>query len=107
MSYTKLRLSKGYITIIDKQLPKELRWILKVSWYAHKSRCNIYARNRKYGFLHRILKQTPKEFQTDHINGDTLDNRLDNLRNVTPKMNVQAHYERINNETIDYGNGQC
>ena len=44
--------------------------------------------------LHRIIwaihyGEDPGEFEVDHINGDSLDNRIDNLRRVTHGQNMQ------------------
>lgn len=38
--------------------------------------------------LHRILLNTPAGLVSDHINNDTLDNRLANLRAVTNRQNA-------------------
>lgn len=35
-------------------------------------RCNV--------FMHRVIAQTPEGMDTDHINGNKLDNRVENLR---------------------------
>jgi hypothetical protein len=41
--------------------------------------------------MHRVINDTPKGMETDHINRSTLDNRRLNLRSVT---NTQNHYNR-------------
>ena len=38
-------------------------------------------------YLHRMIAKTPDHLHTDHINGDKLDNRKKNLRNVTASQN--------------------
>ena len=38
--------------------------------------------------MHRLLLNTPPGFDTDHINGDGLDNRRPNLRPVTRSQNL-------------------
>lgn len=53
-----------------------------------------YRRSTKYGLLHRLIweyhnGQIPKNMQIDHINGDKLDNRIENLQLVTQKYNNQ------------------
>lgn len=39
--------------------------------------------------MHAVIAGTPKEMDTDHINGDGLDNRCENLRVVTHRENTQ------------------
>ena len=48
-------------------------------------------RFRKAGYqtLHSLLMKPPNGFVVDHINGDTLDNRRNNLRVCTNKQNVR------------------
>lgn len=38
--------------------------------------------------LHRLIMDTPKGLETDHKNGDGLDNRRDNLRIATHRQNA-------------------
>lgn len=99
-----LKLTQDYTTQVDDDLPEELRWVLDVKWYAHYSRTGVYARNRKHGFLHRVLMKTPRHLQVDHVNGDPLDNRLENLRNVMQKTNIRHMYqlkEQLSDEPLD------
>ena len=53
-------------------------------------RCMVYG---KYWLIHRIiytllLDEIPDGLQIDHINGDRLDNRVENLRAVTAQENM-------------------
>lgn len=40
-------------------------------------------------YLHRVINKTPKGMLTDHINGDRLDNRRENLRTVNNRTNSE------------------
>jgi len=44
--------------------------------------------NGKTKYLHRIIMNTPYSFETDHINGNVLDNRKSNLRICTHQQNL-------------------
>lgn len=52
-----------------------------------------YASNAKLGRMHRVLMQAPKGLMVDHANGDTLDNRRENLRLCSNSQN-QANRQR-------------
>jgi len=99
--YQVIKLGKTHHTIVDRDLPSDLLWILDVSWYAHKSRNGIYARSRKYGMLHRIIAGAPpyrngRSLQVDHDNGDHLDNRDRNLNKCYQKKNVTKMWRAKN-----------
>lgn len=42
----------------------------------------------KYQYLHRMILGDKKGLEIDHINGDKLDNRRENLRHVTHQQNI-------------------
>ena len=70
--------------------PKWLPLLKKFHWYAKKSRGLYYACSKvtnygKVSFIrmHRAVMNTPRGMISHHINGNTLDNRKDNLLNVT------------------------
>lgn len=75
-------------------LPRLLAF--SVRWWSHKKSSGIYVeadiRHRKVA-LHRWILDAPDELVVDHINHDTLDNRLENLRLLTAAQNVQSRIE--------------
>lgn len=49
--------------------------------------------------MHRIVNKTPDGLHTDHINGNTLDNRRENLRTVTSQQNSMNSKRPENNSS--------
>jgi hypothetical protein len=47
--------------------------------------------------MHRVIAGTPEDYQTDHINGDGLDNRRSNLRDATHNQNQHNSRTPVNN----------
>lgn len=89
---------KEYKIIIDKkdyELCKNYYWTLRANkhdLYA-QSITHINGRtNRTH--LHRLIMSTPSGLVTDHINGDTLDNRRENLRVVTQSENCLNRHRK-------------
>lgn len=69
--------------------------IKNFKWGYHKG----YISNKKLGLLHRFLLHAPKGKYVDHINGDTKDNRISNLRICTNKENIRNRSVSKNNTT--------
>ena len=111
----------------------DYEWLNKTTWYLDKDGYAVSSKRiglRKEGkqikyFMHRLILNPPKNYQSDHINGVKLDNRRNNLRAATPSQNqhnsrlrkdntsgykgIVKHYERwqavicINKKDISLG----
>jgi hypothetical protein len=83
-----IELSQGKTALVDDDLFDELN---KHKWHyaLGYARRNVRLENgkRKIVFMHRVIADTQEGYETDHINGDTLDNRRYNLRNCTKSQN--------------------
>lgn len=49
--------------------------------------------------MHRLINQTPIGLETDHINGNRLDNRKTNLRTVTRQQNTMNRGPKPNTKS--------
>jgi hypothetical protein len=64
----------------------------RAKWYAHSppTTKKYYAMNGNRDLsIHRVVMNAPKGMDVDHINGDPLDNRKENLRICTRSQNSQ------------------
>jgi len=70
-------------------MASKIRWCVNDSrpTKAGPSRYAVGYQDGKLIKMHRYLLNTPRHLQTDHINGDRLDNRLCNLRGVSNQEN--------------------
>lgn len=50
-------------------------------------------------FMHSVINRTPKGFQTDHKDLDTLNNQCENLRTTTPTQNTMNQRVYANNKS--------
>ena len=70
-------IGESLIDIEDVKKVSELKWSMN----------NGYARNKNSGYMHRMIMDYPDGKQIDHINGNKLDNRKENMRIVTNQQN--------------------
>lgn len=78
----------------DLPLLQRLSWNISyiVNKYSKQQKPYICTSiNSKTVYLHRLIMGNPKYKSIDHINGDTLDNRKENLRICTHQQN---HFNR-------------
>lgn len=93
-----ITLTQNKVTIVDDENYEQLN---RFKWVAHKRDKTFYAVRHPFGegdkliYMHREIIGIPKNMETDHINGDGLDNRKENLRIVTKRQNQQNQKNRI------------
>lgn len=90
-------LTQGKVTLVDDE---DFDYLNQFKWCAKKDKKTYYAtREKREGgkphriYMHSLIIGTPKGMQTDHINGDGLDNRRKNLRIVTNRENSQNRHQ--------------
>lgn len=94
-------LSQGLFATVDDDMYEYLsQW----KWYAIKARTTFYAvRNighspfQKRVWMHRVIMNTPNEMDTDHWDGNGLNNQRDNLRVCTNTQNQANKNKQTNN----------
>jgi hypothetical protein len=101
MTKTFFRVNEDHVSLVASGAvecridSEDLERVSQHNWYAATNR-NSKNGNRQYistriggktVYLHRFIMNAPKGQDVDHINHDTLDNRKDNLRIVSPQEN--------------------
>lgn len=90
----KIPLTQGQHALVDDE---DYEFLNQISWSTEhdkrfKSRDVFYARGGFEGKtvqMHRLIMGFPKKRHVDHINGNGLDNRRENLRIVSNRQNQQ------------------
>lgn len=86
-----LLLSDGDFALVDDADYPELN---RYKWSKHNKGYAVRWSKPSHTMMHRVIMKTPAGMVVDHINHDVLDNRRDNLRNVTYSQNgcnTKAH----------------
>lgn len=93
-------LTQGKSALVDDEDYPRLskpRWYAQKdgrTWYAGRHSQTDPAGNRHLILMHRAIIDLPKGMEIDHINGNGLDNRKENLRVVTKRQNQQNWHIR-------------
>lgn len=78
---------RGKFTTVDD---KDYECLSSQKWFLRKSHNNFYVSRSTNGRLtdmHRMIVNPPKRMTVDHANGNTLDNRRENLRIASQSQN--------------------
>lgn len=100
-----IQLTQGQVALVDDD---DYEWLSQYKWYARwdKYTKSYYAARaeyfpiRKTVYMAREVAKTPKGMICDHINHDTLDNRKENLRNVTNSQNLMNRKGAASNNKL-------
>ena len=84
----KIPLTQGKFALVDDEDYNAV--VSKGRWSAQKvsGGRNYYAQRQGGLMMHRLIMDAPKDMVVDHINGDGLDNRRENLRLATRQQNA-------------------
>jgi len=88
----RIPLTKGVFTLIDDA---DFDLVARYKWHANKSAHSLYACRtardngvKRKVYMHRLILGCSSDEQGHHIDGDTLNNRRDNLEKCSKKDNL-------------------
>lgn len=96
-----IQLTKGMAAIVDisdYDNLSEYKWCFLSSGYAHRRSWP----DDKVVLMHRQIMAAPKGVEVDHINGNKLDNRRENLRLSNRVQNARNREKCLNPKTSKY-----
>jgi hypothetical protein len=96
-----IELTQGKRAMVDDE---DFEVLNKYKWYVEKKRGGqVYYAGRSNGvgndYMHRVIKNVPNGMFTDHVNGNGLDNRKENLCICTNAENLRNRTRLPENNT--------
>lgn len=82
----------------DFERVNQYRWCLTKKTKGGHQYAITFKRGKNLG-MHRLIMDNPKNMEVDHINGETLDNRKNNLRVCTRSQNQMNRKISITNKS--------
>ena len=96
-----IQLTRGFVTQVDDE---DYEWLNRWKWMAQKGTKTFYAtRRKKRIWMHRVILNTPENKQTDHIDGNGLNNSRSNLRVCSCSENFMNRMPYLNRSSLYKG----
>src|ERR671923_1500933 len=88
-------LPRGLFALVDDA---DYEWLNQWKWSIGSNRYAYRINEQNRGiYMHRLITNAPNGMQVDHINGNKLDNRRENLRVCTKHENMRNRGKQKNN----------
>jgi hypothetical protein len=106
---SEIPLTHGMVALVDEA---DFEEVSRYKWHAFRSGPRWYARRNRLAsedrpdgleLMHRRIARTPPGMDTDHINGNGLDNRRANLRHATRAQNAKNRAPNRSGSSIHKG----
>lgn len=100
----KIELTQGKYALVDDddhQFINQFKWFAEKRdrrWYARTNMRDINGKVSKI-YMHKLINNTPEGVDTDHRDGDGLNNQRCNLRNATRSQNFMNKSKGITNKS--------